>query len=330
MLMPMLASAYDAQIDGIYYNFDQTTMTAEVTGNGYICYEGEVTIPSKVTYNDVTYSVTSIGNAFGSCSGLTSVTIPESVTSIGKRAFSRCSGLTSVTIPESVISIGDEAFYNCSGLTSVTIPNSMTTIGYSVFCGCSGLTSVTIPNSVKSIGRNAFDGWDLPEVISKIENPFNINGKSSGSGTFSLNTFNNATLYVPVGTIDKYKATEGWKDFAFIEEGNGSGNTPTEPKKCEKPEINVVDGKLEFSCATEDVKYHWTITNANGTSGEGNSVPFKQSFTVSVYATKDGYENSDLTTKEFSGSGLVGDVNCDGVVNAADAVKLVDIIMGKE
>ena len=90
-------------------------------------------------------------------SNLKSVTIPNSVTSIGSSAFNYCSGLTSVTIPNSVTSIGSYAFQGCSGLTSVTIPNSVTSIGSGAFTGCSGLTSVAIPNSVTSIGSDAFN-----------------------------------------------------------------------------------------------------------------------------------------------------------------------------
>ena len=107
--------------------------------------------------------------AFSGCSGLTSVTIPNTVTSIGDRAFEDCRGLTSVIIPNSVTSIGNEAFKDCSGLTSVTIPNSVTSIGREAFSGCSGLTSVTIPNSVTSIG-----GWAFSDC-SGITHPIIVN-----------------------------------------------------------------------------------------------------------------------------------------------------------
>ena len=179
---------------------------------------------SGLTSINIPNSVTSIGSgAFYDCSSLTSVTIPNSVTSIRNSAFFGCSGLTSITIGNSVTSIGSWAFWNCSGLTSVTIPNSVTSIEESAFGSCYGLTSITIPNSVMSIGNYAFEGVDLTTVVSLIENPFVIEGKSSSYGAFSVNTFNNATLYVPVGTIDKYKATDGWKDFAYIVEGTPTG-----------------------------------------------------------------------------------------------------------
>ena len=226
---------------------------------------------------------------------ITNLAIPNGVTSIGNDAFWDCSGLTSVTIPNSVTRIGHYAFNRCSGLTSVTIPNSVTSIGDYAFNLCSGLTSVTIPNSVTSIGDDAFEGVDISTVISLIENPFKITGKTSNYRTFSQNTFNNATLYVPKGTIDKYKATYGWKDFLFIEEGTVGGDTPT-TQKCEKPNISYENGKLTFSSATDGAVCQYSITDTDIKAGSGNEVQLGVTYTISVYATKLGYENSETAT----------------------------------
>ena len=149
----------NVRIGNLCYNLDATIRTAEVTIDGAhgTYYLTTVNLPSSVTYNGVSYRVTSIGSsAFYGCAGLTSVTIPNSVTSIGQYAFQYCSRLTSITIPSSVTSIGQYAFQYCSSLTSITIPNSVTSIGESAFSNCSSLTSVTIPNSVTRIGEKAF------------------------------------------------------------------------------------------------------------------------------------------------------------------------------
>ena len=120
-------------------------------------------------------SVISIGSsAFSGCTSLTEVTIPNSVTSIESRTFEACSSLTSITIPNSVTSIGKAAFI-ASSLTYITIPNSVTSIGEEAFRSCESLTSITIPNSVTSIGEFAFyccyslTSITIPNSVTSIE-----------------------------------------------------------------------------------------------------------------------------------------------------------------
>ena len=197
LLCSSVAFAHNFEVDGICYNItDSSKKIVAVTYKGnsssdyYDEYTGSVVIPESVTYNDVTYSVTSIGyDAFEYCSGLTSVEIPNSVTSIGSDAFSGCSGLTSIEIPNSVTSIGGGAFYGCSGLTSIEIPNSVTSVRESVFSGCSGLTSVVIPNSVTSIGERVFNGCS---GLTSIEIPNSVTniGDYAFSGCSGLTSIN--------------------------------------------------------------------------------------------------------------------------------------------
>ena len=132
-------------------------------------HNGSITIPD---------SVTSIGRStFSGCTGLTSVTIPDSVTSIGDFAFSGCAGLTSITIPDSVTSIGECAFSSCTGLTSVTIPDSVTSIGDYAFCDCTGLTSVTIGSGVTSIGSDVFPD----NVVLICKNQYSLDYAKNGN-----------------------------------------------------------------------------------------------------------------------------------------------------
>lgn len=217
---------------------------------------GSVTIPSSVIsigssafqnckeLSNVIISdgVEKIGNSvFNSCEALKTVTIPNSVTMIGDRTFENCTGLTSVNISKNIKKIGDYAFASCNGLTSINIPNNVTTIGNYAFAWCYKIRTLIIPNSVitigsnafkscisletvtisasvMSIGPNAFDGENLSTVVSLIENPCEIYGKFSDKRVFTLDTFNNASLYVPLGTIDKYMNTNCWNNFVFIEE----------------------------------------------------------------------------------------------------------------
>ena len=145
-------------IDGFRYLLDSDTKTATLVPKTDGKYSGDIIIPEKVKGNDgVEYVVASLGaSCFEGCTGLTSITIPSSVTSLGDYCFPGCSGLTSITIPSSVTSLGDGCFQDCSGLTSITIPSSVTSLGDYCFPGCSGLTSITIPSSVTSLGDGCF------------------------------------------------------------------------------------------------------------------------------------------------------------------------------
>ena len=185
MMLSLQAMAYEFsythQGKTLYYNTTSDS-TVEVTyyvnnNNNDVYVSGDLVIPSTITCNNTTYSVTSIGyHAFLCCSDLITVSIPNSVTSIGEFAFESCDKLTSVNIPNSVTSIERGVFRGCRGLTSITIPNSVTSIGEFAFEYCYSLTSVTIPNSVTSIGKTAFYGCggltsvSIPNSITSIGN----------------------------------------------------------------------------------------------------------------------------------------------------------------
>jgi hypothetical protein len=160
---------------------------------GYTGAGGAVTIPGTITG----LTVTSIGeSAFNDTRGLTSVTIPGSVTSIGEWAFSAC-GLSSITIPNGVTNIGDGAFAFCQ-LTNLTIPDSVPSIGQGTFEDNAKLTNVTIPGSVTSIGYEAFADCNLTNIY------FTGNAPTADSTVFADNL--NATVYYLPGTT-------GWSPF---------------------------------------------------------------------------------------------------------------------
>ena len=284
------------------YRMTSITIGNSVTSIGDRAF-GYCTALNSVSIPD---SMTSIGtSAFYYCNGLISITIPNSVTLIGPYAFDSCSGLTSVTIGNGVTSIYERTFSGCTKLTDITIPNSVTTIELSAFSSCQGLTFVTIPNSVKSIGNDAFYGCtgltyitigsgiktigsfafgacpNLIDVTCYAEN-----APRTSSDAFEDSYIEYTTLHVPSASVNVYKAAEPWKNFKSIEA----------IPKCEKPTIGYENGKLTFASSTEGATYQYTITDDDIKAGSGNEVQLAVTYNISVYATKEGYDNSETAT----------------------------------
>ena len=161
----------------------------------------------KLTSVVLPNSLETIGfRAFGDCKSLSSITFPNSLKTIGDCAFIG-SAFSSITFPNSLTSIGGEAFAVCTSLSSITFPNSLTTIGNHAFSKCSTLTSVTIPKNVTNIGTGVFYNTNLKTVIFEGEVPPTIN-----RWLFDFRYIE--TIYVPAGSIDRYKNTEGFKEYA--------------------------------------------------------------------------------------------------------------------
>ena len=156
---------------------------------------------------------------FNGCSGLTSLTLPSSVTKIGCYALFICIGLTSLTLPSSVTEIGEHAFLNCRGLTNFTIPSGVTKIGAGAFFCCDGLISLTIPSSVTAIGSQDFKHCSgLTSIYVYMEKL-----PETGSNLFLGCDEKNCTVYVPKGTGNAYFRSAEFGYFYNIVEFDATG-----------------------------------------------------------------------------------------------------------
>ena len=257
------------------YNLKELIIGNSVTMIGGHAFSG----CSGLTSITIPNSVTNIGSsAFFDCSGLTSIDVDSNnpnYASYNGVLFSKDMTLLiqcpmkfsgSFVVPNSVTNIGDYAFYDCSGIAKLTIGNSVTDIGNSAFSGCSSLTgALTIPNSVTSIGNYAFyNCYDLEKLI--IGNGITEIGNGAFYGCYNLtsvyyNTQNpiasdeylfhhySATLYVPKGAVDTFKATTPWNKFNKIEEYDFGGVTDAIADKC---------GEIDYT-------HPYEIYNFNGT-----------------------------------------------------------------
>ena len=259
-------------------------------------------------------------------SGLESITIGKGVEEIKDYAFDACTRLKTVIIPSNVAIIGESAFSNCSGLDTLIFEDGDVplVVKYkerdesgivakiygpaNLYFGrdCQMKNVINYWENLKtlSIGKNVRNQTFpycrlLEKIYCMIENPESL------ACDFSSTVYANSHLYVPTGTKEKYMTAEGWKNFFMIEEmdidkmwnGKGNPNDDSQSKeKCEKPTINYANGKLFYTCSTEGAICQSTITDTDISSFSGNEVQLTVTYTINVYATASGYENSDVVT----------------------------------
>ena len=260
-MTPLKAQDYFI-IEDLYYQINPDGVSATLIGpvNGTEV-NGELSIPTTITYNEKDYTVTVIGkNSFISCSRLTGhLTIPNTIISIGENAFLGCSGLTSLDLGTSLDTIGPAAFYGCKGFTgSLTLPNSVRYIYYAAFYGCSGFTgSLTIGNSLARIEDAAFykcSGFTSLTIGSGVTSigTSAFYGCTSLAGSLTIpnsvksiepNAFNNCRGFT--GTLTLGNAVESIGGAAFI---NCSGFTEVVSLATVPPVFTFEDVFAGFSC----------------------------------------------------------------------------------
>lgn len=198
-------------------------------------------------------------------------------------------GCRNTQIPLSVKAIGDNAFNSCKGLSFIEIPKSVATIYPCAFKNCSGLKYVDLSN-VSAIYEGAFNGCSgMTDLYVRLDHcPFLENQNVFGD------YIENATLHVPASCVDEYKTTAPWNGFGNIVAIKDTDPSITE--KCAIPSISFEDGKLVFESETTGAECHYEIKNDDVKNGIGKEIELTAAYQIFVYATKDGYNDSDVKT----------------------------------
>lgn len=205
--------------DGVRYYWNNTKSYVEVTkpatGTAYV---GDIEIPATITYEEKELKVTAVrSSAFSESMYLTSVTLPESVTSIGDYALDSCEGIKKVVMP-GVKTIGHWSFRNCYELESLDFSDKLESIGNYCFDKNLKITSVTLPETVTNLGGYVFEGNpQLTTVVCKAVNPPAVKkGYLDGEEIYTIfddSDYGDRVLYVPAGSVDAYKSALGWHHF---------------------------------------------------------------------------------------------------------------------
>ena len=231
--------------------------------------------------------VTTLGSSsFSKCSYLQSVVL-SNATSIGSNIFNECKQLKSAILSDELKNVSSGAFHKCNSLKAIDLPSKMERLGTYAFQDCD-LDSIVFPPTTIEIGSNAFYG-----------NPHfsKIYCLATLPPTCNTNPFGyDEILYVPQGSKERYLLSPEWKKFTNVEE-IPEDMFPSHQEQCEKPVITFVDGLLHFESSTPNAKYSYFITSADIHSGTSDGdIPLSGMYIISVYATAEGYKQSETTT----------------------------------
>ena len=268
--------AYDFKEGEFYYNVtDAQSFTVEVT-SGEKAYSGEVIIPESVNHDGHMYSVKYIGKSAFAYTTLSSILIPGSVVEIKDNAFYG-TNIDNITFSEGLITIGNSAFgCNLGGLNNkIEFPNTLETIGDYAFHNNMRLEIIIIPASVKYIGSFAFlydknlsKIFSLNEVPVELpDNTFLCAGIDENTGNQELidyTVYNEATLYVPEGSVDRYNSATGWNQFKNFKEVDVDSPLPGEDFTIQDNGIDVTYTIVNnLPKEVELTRYELTMAPAN-------------------------------------------------------------------